>query len=87
MWESEKASRYRSSFYVILSIPTDYPWETLKSPIVDIGGGIGSLQVMLLSVSKNENLSFIILDLEKTVDHAKKVMILLIRVAQVVERS
>ncbi|KAH0579459.1 hypothetical protein H2248_002319 [Termitomyces sp. 'cryptogamus'] len=50
----------------------DYPWAMLKSPIIDIGGGIGSLEVMLLSVSKNKDLSFIIFDLEKTVEDAKK---------------
>ncbi|KNZ78092.1 O-demethylpuromycin-O-methyltransferase [Termitomyces sp. J132] len=53
-------------------LAVDYPWAMLKSPIIDIGGGIGSLEVMLLSVSKNKDLSFIIFDLEKTVEDAKK---------------
>jgi hypothetical protein len=55
-----------------LSIP-DYPWKTLASPIIDIGGGIGSFEAMLLSIAKNKKLSFTIFDIEKTVEHAKTV--------------
>jgi len=51
----------------------DYPWEKLATPVIDVGGGIGSFEGNLLSVPKNKELSFTILDIEQTVEHAKKV--------------
>jgi len=51
----------------------DYPWEKLATPVIDIGGGIGSFEAMLFSIPKNKELSFTIFDIEKTVEHAKKV--------------
>ncbi|KAJ7583558.1 S-adenosyl-L-methionine-dependent methyltransferase [Mycena floridula] len=54
-------------------IGEDFPWHELPNPIVDIGGGIGSFEEMLLAVPQNRQLSFCILDIETTIDHAKKV--------------
>jgi len=51
----------------------DYPWGELATPVIDVGGGIGSFEGNLLSVPKNKELSFTILDIEQTVEHAKKV--------------
>jgi len=45
----------------------------LKCPIIDIGGGIGSFESAILSVPQNKDLNFTIFDIEKTVEHAKKV--------------
>ncbi|KXN83501.1 (RS)-norcoclaurine 6-O-methyltransferase [Leucoagaricus sp. SymC.cos] len=51
----------------------DYLWENLATPIVDVGGRVGSFEEMLFSVPKNEELRFIIFDIETTIDNAKKV--------------
>lgn len=52
----------------------DYPWEEYATPIVDIGGGMGSLEEMLLSVLQNKELTFTIFDIniEKTIDNSTK---------------
>ncbi|KAF8057596.1 S-adenosyl-L-methionine-dependent methyltransferase [Lyophyllum atratum] len=73
-WRGKRAGKAMVQLHSManMGVGEDYSWETLKSPIVDVGGGIGSLQVMLFSVPKNKELSFVIFDLEKTVDHAKK---------------
>ncbi|KAG6860475.1 hypothetical protein C0995_010766 [Termitomyces sp. Mi166 len=73
-WRGKRAGKAMVQLHSMANegVGEDYPWETLKSPIIDIGGGIGSLQVMLLSVPKNKDLSFVIFDLEKTVENAKK---------------
>ncbi|KAH9487380.1 O-methyltransferase gedA [Psilocybe cubensis] len=54
-------------------IGEDYSWEKLATPIIDIGGGIGSFEGVVLSAPKNRDLTFKIFDIEKTVEHAKKV--------------
>jgi len=51
----------------------DFPWHGLKCPIIDIGGGIGSFESAILLVPQNKDLNFMIFDIEKTVEHAKKV--------------
>ncbi|KAG5730173.1 O-demethylpuromycin-O-methyltransferase [Termitomyces sp. T112] len=73
-WRGKRAGKAMVQLHSMANegVGEDYPWETLKSPIIDVGGGIGSLQVMLLSVPKNKDLSFIIFDLEKTIENAKK---------------
>ncbi|KAG6856819.1 hypothetical protein H0H87_000291 [Tephrocybe sp. NHM501043] len=50
----------------------DYPWNQLASPVVDVGGGIGSLEIVLLQQKENAALSFKIFDIPTTVEHAKK---------------
>lgn len=58
----------------MLIIPaSDFPWSGMPSPIVDIGGGIGSLEDTLLLLPENRRLTFQVLDLKDTVEHAKKV--------------
>jgi hypothetical protein len=51
----------------------DYAWNVLPSPIIDVGGGIGSLEMLLLQDSANHNLSFTIFDIPKTAENAKQV--------------
>ena len=51
----------------------DYPWNKLVSPVVDVGGGIGSLEMMLLKDEKNASLRFVIFDIPETIENAKKV--------------
>ena len=58
---------------MFLSLDSDFMWETLASLIVNIGGGIGSFKVMLLSIAKNKELSFTIFDIKKTIEHARTV--------------
>ncbi|KAL9709214.1 hypothetical protein Ac2012v2_007568 [Leucoagaricus gongylophorus] len=52
----------------------DYPWEEYATLIVDIGGGMGSLEEMPLSVLQNKELTFTIfdIDIEKTIDNSTK---------------
>jgi len=54
-------------------IGTDYPWSKLASPIVDIGGGIGTLERKLLSDDQNSHLQFQLFDIPKTIENAKEV--------------
>jgi hypothetical protein len=56
-----------------LSPWADFPWNTLDSPIIDIGGGIGSIEMSLLKDPRNHSLKFTIFDIPKTIEHAKKV--------------
>jgi len=51
---------------------TDYLWEEQATPIIDIGGGMGSFEEMLLSVPKNNKLTFTIFDIDKTIDNTRK---------------
>ncbi|KAF8079201.1 S-adenosyl-L-methionine-dependent methyltransferase [Lyophyllum atratum] len=54
------------------NVISDYPWNQLVSPIVDIGGGIGSLELALLKQEENAALKFTIFDIPKTIEDAKK---------------
>jgi hypothetical protein len=60
------------------SCSPDYPWHTLSSPIVDIGGGIGALEMSILEDNRNNHLNFVIFDMPKTVEHANKVTVIYI---------
>ncbi|KZT20604.1 S-adenosyl-L-methionine-dependent methyltransferase [Neolentinus lepideus HHB14362 ss-1] len=55
------------------NVPLDYNWGALQSPIVDIGGGIGSLEMALLKHEANSSLDFILFDIPRTIEDAKKV--------------
>jgi len=50
----------------------DYPWHKLSSPIVDVGGGNGSLEMCLLNDERHQNLQFVIFDIPKTIENAQK---------------
>ncbi|GLB43619.1 putative O-methyltransferase [Lyophyllum shimeji] len=54
------------------NVLADYPWNKLISPIIDIGGGIGSLELALLKDEQNAELRFTIFDIPKTIENAKK---------------
>ncbi|KAF9445422.1 S-adenosyl-L-methionine-dependent methyltransferase [Macrolepiota fuliginosa MF-IS2] len=51
----------------------DYDWSSLVSPIVDVGGGIGSLEMILLRNRPQDHAQFIIFDLAETIENAKEV--------------
>jgi len=51
----------------------DYSWKALASPIVDVGGGIGTLELEILRQPEMEQHEFIIFDLPNTVENAEKV--------------
>ncbi|KAF9446748.1 S-adenosyl-L-methionine-dependent methyltransferase [Macrolepiota fuliginosa MF-IS2] len=51
----------------------DYDWSSLASPIVDVGGGIGSLEMILLRNRPQDHVKFIVFDLTETVENAKKI--------------
>ncbi|KAG6907938.1 hypothetical protein DXG01_006796 [Tephrocybe rancida] len=54
------------------NVVSDYPWNQLVSPIVDVGGGIGSLEIVLLKQEENSALNFRIFDIPTTIENAKK---------------
>jgi hypothetical protein len=56
-----------------IHVSLDYAWSELASPSVDIGGGIGSLEMELVKEKENSNLSFTIFDIPKTIENSKKV--------------
>ncbi|THH29959.1 hypothetical protein EUX98_g4226 [Antrodiella citrinella] len=51
---------------------TDFPWATLASPVVDVGGGIGSLELALTKTGTNGNVNFTIFDIPETIANAQK---------------
>ena len=53
----------------------DYPWEGLPTPIVDIGSGIGTLEMGILKEKRSSHLDFILFDIPQTIENAKKVII------------
>ncbi|KAG5643503.1 hypothetical protein DXG03_000744 [Asterophora parasitica] len=54
------------------NVVTDYAWNQLVSPVVDVGGGIGSLELAVLKEEQNAALRFTIFDIPKTIENAKK---------------
>lgn len=55
---------------------TDYDWSALTSPIVDVGGGIGSLELALVKSRPQDQFQFVLFDIPKTIENAKKVRFL-----------
>ncbi|KAF9469574.1 S-adenosyl-L-methionine-dependent methyltransferase [Collybia nuda] len=53
------------------NVVVDYPWNNLASPIVDVGGGIGSLEMALVKDECNSSLEFTIFDIPTTIENAK----------------
>jgi hypothetical protein len=56
----------------------DYPWDRLSTPIVDIGGGIGTLEMGILKEKRSSHLDFILFDIPQTIENAKKVIIVFV---------
>jgi hypothetical protein len=56
----------------------DYPWDGLSTPIVDIGGGIGTLEMEILKEKRSSHLDFILFDIPQTIENAKKVIIVFV---------
>ncbi|RDB19401.1 O-methyltransferase SfmM3 [Hypsizygus marmoreus] len=58
------------------NVVSDYPWTDLASPVVDVGGGIGSLEIALLKHEEaggaNTELRFNIFDIPRTIKNARK---------------
>jgi hypothetical protein len=53
---------------------SDYPWHTLSSPIVDVGAGIGTLEMSILEDARNSHLEFVLFDIPDTMENAQKVI-------------
>jgi hypothetical protein len=53
----------------------EYPWGALSTPIVDIGGGIGTLEMGILKEKASSHLDFILFDIPQTIENGKKVII------------
>ena len=56
-----------------LSLLLDFAWASLASPVVDVGGGIGSLELALTKSGANGDVNFTIFDIPQTIENAKKV--------------
>jgi hypothetical protein len=50
----------------------------LSTPIVDIGGGIGTLEMEILKEKRSSHLDFILFDIPQTMENAKKVIIVFV---------
>ncbi|KAF8516483.1 hypothetical protein JB92DRAFT_2910214 [Gautieria morchelliformis] len=48
-----------------IHVSEDFPWHELNSPIVDVGGGIGSLEMSLVGSKEYSHLEFLILIFQK----------------------
>jgi len=76
-WQMEASAKVCSEYgckmrrHLSIEI-TDYPWEEQATPIIDIGGGMGSFEEMLLSVPKNNKLTFTIFDIDQTIHNTRK---------------
>jgi len=51
----------------------DYQWNLLASPVIDVGGGVGSLELSLAKYERYNHLEFVIFDIPKTIAQAEKV--------------
>ncbi|KAJ2974320.1 hypothetical protein NUW54_g11911 [Trametes sanguinea] len=52
------------------NVVTDFDWRALQSPLVDLGGGIGTLEMALTKAYPQSPLNFIIVDIAETVKNA-----------------
>ncbi|KAI0823437.1 S-adenosyl-L-methionine-dependent methyltransferase [Trametes gibbosa] len=51
----------------------DFDWPSLPSPVIDIGGGIGTLELALLKVYPESTTRFTVVDLAETIKSAETV--------------
>ncbi|KAJ3569699.1 hypothetical protein NP233_g4876 [Leucocoprinus birnbaumii] len=56
------------------NVISDYDWSKLVSPIVDVGGGIGSLELALVKNRPQDVFKFMLFDIPETIENAKKVV-------------
>jgi len=73
-WRGQRMGKAMQEISRIINgnVPTEYSWSKLLSPIVDVGGGIGSLELALFEHSQNASLQFTIFDIPGTIEDAKK---------------
>ncbi|KAI8970543.1 S-adenosyl-L-methionine-dependent methyltransferase [Trametes punicea] len=55
------------------NVVTDFEWHSVQSPLVDLGGGIGTLEMALTEAYPESALHFIIVDIAETVKNAATV--------------
>ncbi|OJT07762.1 O-demethylpuromycin-O-methyltransferase [Trametes pubescens] len=55
------------------NVITDFQWSALQSPVVDVGGGIGALELALVRAHPNSAVSFVVFDIAETLGHAQTV--------------
>ncbi|KAI0324082.1 S-adenosyl-L-methionine-dependent methyltransferase [Cubamyces sp. BRFM 1775] len=53
------------------NVTIDFNWQALISPLVDVGGGIGSLEMALTKAYPTSTLQFIIVDIPDTIKAAR----------------
>lgn len=52
---------------------TDFQWSALQSPVVDVGGGIGALELALVRAYPDSAVNFVVFDIAETLGHARTV--------------
>ncbi|KAF8516485.1 S-adenosyl-L-methionine-dependent methyltransferase [Gautieria morchelliformis] len=75
VWRSERLGKAMLQLHTSMNghVSEDFPWHELNSPIVDVGGGIGSLEMSLVAHEKYSHLEFLIVDLPKTIAAGKNI--------------
>ncbi|KAG6811266.1 hypothetical protein H0H92_008259 [Tricholoma furcatifolium] len=73
-WRGRRMGKAMQQLHLMANgnVVFDYPWNQLASPVVDVGGGIGSLELALLKREENAALNFTIFDIPATIENAKK---------------
>ncbi|KAI0635107.1 S-adenosyl-L-methionine-dependent methyltransferase [Trametes polyzona] len=59
--------------YHPLDIGPDFDWAGLQSPVVDVGGGIGALELALVRAYPDSTVNFVVVDLAETLKNARTV--------------
>ncbi|KAH9896815.1 S-adenosyl-L-methionine-dependent methyltransferase [Cubamyces lactineus] len=55
------------------NVAVDFNWQALSSPLVDVGGGIGSLEMALTRAYPSSTLQYIIVDIPDTIKAARAI--------------
>ncbi|KAH9852108.1 S-adenosyl-L-methionine-dependent methyltransferase [Lenzites betulinus] len=55
------------------NVVTDFDWPSLPSPVIDVGGGIGTLELAILKLYPEAPVRFIVVDLAETCKSAETV--------------
>ncbi|PSR77253.1 hypothetical protein PHLCEN_2v7988 [Hermanssonia centrifuga] len=72
-WRGQRVGKAMQQLHTMANgnVTRDYAWDTLETPVVDIGAGIGSLEMILLG-QEHRGLQFTLFDLRQTMENAEK---------------
>ncbi|XP_006459128.1 hypothetical protein AGABI2DRAFT_116080 [Agaricus bisporus var. bisporus H97] len=68
-WRGKRMGNAMKQLHSVVNgnVITDYDWPALESPIIDIGGGIGSLELALAKECSESPFQFVIFDIPETI--------------------